>query len=198
MVFCNKPNNFIIETDIEKITLNASKNGLTVEENERLGLLIVDSLKKNTIGKTLPNIIVSNVTNQKLNLLDELDKVNHNFILISSDIYCGFGLECISNLFPKAFEKFSSKNKDIPAYCLVKRTESDISDSVRFYKTVNELNPYYTAIFIIEDKEANKLNLGMNPTRLYLTEQNVVTNITFGINVDGDLYDEIEQNIKVK
>jgi hypothetical protein len=37
---CNSPKNYIIATDVEKIALNASKNGLTVEENGRLGLLI--------------------------------------------------------------------------------------------------------------------------------------------------------------
>jgi len=197
LLACNKRGNFIIATDVEKIVLNASKNGLTVEEGSRLGVLIHDSIKKNTIGKTLPNVLVSNLSHEKLNLFDELDKGNNDFILVSSDIYCGFGLDCISNIFPKSFKKFRAKNKDINAFCLIVRTEYDKSDSSRFNETINELKPLYNSIYIIEEKEIRKLNMYASPSRLYVTKDMVVKNITFGINImTGDLYEEIEQNAK--
>ena len=193
---CNKPDNYIIETDTGKIAENASKNGLTLEGNIRLSILTNDSIRKNTVGKTLPNVIVSSFSRQKLNLLDELDKVNSDFILISSDLYCGFGLDCLTNIFPASYKKYCSKNKEIPVFCLIKRTESDISDSINFYKTINELKPLYSSIFIIEEKDANRLNMNANPTRLYVSKHMIVKNIKVGINMDGDLYDEIVQNTK--
>jgi len=193
---CNKPDNFIIETDIEKIAINASKNGLTVEQNGRLGLLINDSVKKNTIGKSLPVVFVSNLSHQKVNLLDELEKVNSDFVLISSDIYCGFGGDCLRNIFPLSLKKYRANYKDIQAICLLKRTESDISDSINFIKTIQELKPLYNSIYIIEEKDANRLNMNANPTRLYVTKHLVVKNIKVGINLTGDLYDEIVQNVK--
>jgi len=193
---CNKPDNFIIETDIEKIALNASKNGLTVEQNGRLSLLINDSVKKNTIGKSLPIVFVTNLSHQKVNLLDVLDKVNNDFILISSDIYCGFGGDCMRNIFPKSLKKYRANYEDIQVFCLLKRTESDISDSISFNKTIQELKPLYNSIYIIEEKDANRLNMNANPTRLYVTKHMVVKNIKVGINLTGDLYDEIVQNVK--
>jgi len=195
-ISCSKSINYIIETDIAQISINASKNGLTVEEDRNLGSLIFDSIKKNTIGKTLPNVTVTNLLQQKLNLIKELDKVNNNFILVSSDIYCGFGLDCISNLFPKAYKLFSDENKDIPAFCLLKRTEFDTKDSLKLIKTMNELNPFYTSIYIIEDKEARKLNLNINPTRFYVNKNMIVTNIAYGIPIVEDLYKEMIQNTK--
>jgi hypothetical protein len=88
-----------------------------------------------------------------------------------------------------------TKNKDIPAFCLLKRVEYDAKDSVIFNKILNEINPYYTSIYVIEEKEARKLNLNYNPTRLYVSKQKIVTNIIFGVDIAGDLYEEIEQNI---
>jgi hypothetical protein len=196
LLSCNEPDSFIIETDVEKIVLNASKNGLTVKENERLGAFIYDTIKTNTIGKTLPPVPVSNLSHQKLNLYDELKKVKNDFILVSSDVYCGFGMDCILNIFPESFKKFSAKNEDTKAFCLLKRTEADNGDSVRFNKTINELIPLYTSIYIIEEKEVSKLNIHANPSRLYVTKDMVVKNITFGITMTGDLYEEIEQNEK--
>jgi hypothetical protein len=196
LISCNKPDNFIIGTDVEKIVSNASKNGLTVEANERLGLLIYDSIKKNTIGKTLPDMLVRDLSHQKLNLIDELKKEHNDFILVSSDIYCGFGMDCILNIFPESLKKFRAQNEDIKAFCLLKRTAADNGDSVRFNKTINELIPLYNSIYIIEEKEVSKLNMHVNPSRLYVTKDMVVKNITFGITMTGDLYEEIEQNAK--
>lgn len=194
LLSCNEPDNFIIETDVEKIVLNASKNGLTVKENERLGAFIYDTIKINTIGKTLPNVTVSNLSHQKLNLYDELKKEKNDFILVSSDVYCGFGMDCILNIFPESFKKFSAKNEDTKAFCLLKRTESDKKDASKFNRTINELKPLYNSIYIIEEEEARKLNMNGNPARLYVSKDMVVKNITFGITMTGDLYQEIEQN----
>ena len=193
---CNKPDNFIIETDIGEIISNASKNGLTVGQNGKLGFLIHDSISKNTIGKTIPSIIVSNLSHNKINLLDELSNANNDFIIISSDIYCGFGSDCILNIFPKSFKKFRIEHKNIPVFCLIRRTESDISDSLKFNETLDELKTLYNSIYIIDEDEAKKLNLIASPTRLYVTKNMVVKNIKFGINQTGDLYDEIVQNTK--
>ena len=169
---CNRPDNSIIETDTEKIIVNASKNGLTIEETGRLSLLMNDSVRKNTIGKKLPNVIVTNVSHQKVNLLDELYKINNVFVLVSSDIYCGFGADCMRNVFPESLKKYRAKNNDIQAICLLKRTESDKNDSIEFNKTIKELMPLYNSIYIIEEKDANRLNMIGNPTRLYVTKKN--------------------------
>lgn len=194
LLSCNEPDSFIIETDVEKIVLNASKNGLTVKENERLGAFIYDTIKINTIGKTLPPVTVSNLSHQKLNLYDELKKEKNDFILVSSDVYCGFGMDCILNIFPESFKKFIAKNEDTKAFCLLKRTESDKKDASKFNRTINELKPLYNSIYIIEEEEARKLNMNGNPARLYVSKDMVVKNITFGITMTGDLYQEIEQN----
>ncbi|ESU27126.1 hypothetical protein FLJC2902T_22350 [Flavobacterium limnosediminis JC2902] len=195
---CNKHGNNIIEIDPDKIRSNASKNGLTVEENEKLNMTIDDSIKKNTTGKTLPNIIITDISYQKKFFLDELDNIDGDFILISTDVYCGFGLECLIDIFPKSYKKFSKENKSVPVICLIKRTEDDINNLKRINKTIDEIKPFYDSIYIIDEKEANKLNMLVNPSRLYVTEEMVVKNIKFGINLSGDLYDEIRQNINIK
>lgn len=188
---CNNPDNYIIETDIERIAINASKNGLTVEESGRMGALVFDSLKKNTVGKKLPSVIVTNLSNQKLNLANDLSGTS---VIISSDIYCGFGLDCISNLFPKALKLLKNKNKDTRIICLLKKTASDVKDSKLFDKTLNELKSSYQAIYIIDESEARKLNLSINPTRLYVNKYNIVTNYELGLLTVEEYYKEIKQN----
>ncbi|ESU22936.1 hypothetical protein FLJC2902T_32420 [Flavobacterium limnosediminis JC2902] len=194
-ISCNKYDNPIIEIDTAKIRLEAAKNGLTVEENEKLNILLNDSVIKNTIGKTLPNIVVRNIANQKKNFLDELDKFDNDFILISSDVYCGFGIECITDIFPKSYKKFSTENKRVPVICLIKRTADDIKDSEAINKTIEKIKPFYNSIYIVDEKETNKLNMFVNPSRIYVTKNMVVKNIKFGIDISGDLYEEIKQNI---
>jgi len=191
---CKRTNPFIIETDIERISTNSIKNGLTIKENENLAKLIVDTLRKNTIGKVLPGVMVTDLSNQKLNLLDGLDKLNGNFIIISSDVHCGFGLDCMTNLFPEALKQSKAHNMDIETVCLLKKTEFDIKDSIKFIKTLKQIKPFYQTIFIIDERLAGKLNMSINPTRLYVNKNMIVSNIEFGIPMVAELYHEIEQN----
>jgi hypothetical protein len=196
-ISCSKRENTIIEIDTDKIILEASKDGLTEDESEKLNIVLYDSIMKNTIGKNIPNIIMYDIANQKKSILTELDKIDSDFILVSSDLYCGYGTECITDVFPKSYKKFSQEHGHILVICLIKRTEDDINDSGTIKKTIDNIKPFYNSIYIIDEKEASKLNMYANPSRLYVTKDLVVKNIKFGMDLSGDLYEEIKQNIKL-
>jgi hypothetical protein len=187
----NRSKNYVVATDIEKIATSFNGNGLTEEESIKQDKIRLDSMLKNTIGKSIPEIEVTTLSNQKLILGYEFAG---NFIIVSCDAYCGFGLECITDLFPKAITKFNKNNKAIPVICLLKKTENDKSNSMRFNNTLKELKRLYQTIYIIDEKEAGKLNLLINPTRLYVNKDRIVTNMEFGIPTVEELCDEIKQN----
>ncbi len=106
---CKRPVNYIIQIDTGKIVLDAAKeNGLTVEQSQSMGVLVRDSIEKNTIGKRIPDIIITNESSKKYNLRNEISK---NTIIVISDIYCGFGLDCLSNIYPKVSKKLTDNNK---------------------------------------------------------------------------------------
>jgi hypothetical protein len=188
---CNQAPGYIVETDISKISTDASKDGFTVEENRQFDLFVTDSVKKNTIGKSLPDIIVTDLSNRKLKLRDE---ISGNCIIISSDIYCSYGLDGLSAIFPKAIKMLDKQLINTQVICLLKKTHEDVANPELFNNVIKELKPSYSVIYIVEKREAGKLNLCINPTRLYLNKNKVVTNIELGLPSPEELYKEIKHN----
>jgi hypothetical protein len=188
---CNQAPGYIVETDISKISTDASKDGLTVEENMNFGSFVTDSVKKNTIGKSLPDITVTDLSNRKLKLRD---KISVNCIIISSDIYCSYGLDGLSAIFPKAIKMLDKQLMNTQVICLLKKTHKDDANPELFNNVIKELKSSYSAIYIVDKRDAGKLNLCINPTRLYLNKHKVVTNIELGLPSLEELYKEIKQN----
>jgi hypothetical protein len=188
---CDSNNNYIVPFNSEKAYEEAAKNGLTQEESDKISESIYDSIITNTVGKSFPSIKVTNLTNKETNLADELKDYS---IIVSSDLYCGYGKECLMNTFPNSLKKI--KNKKIHTICLIKNNETSLEDSIIFKQQIEKLNTLYSSVYYINEKEADKLNLYNNPSRLYINNQKTVCYIAVGLPMIGDLYDEIRLNVK--
>lgn len=186
---CNS--NYIVPFNSEKTYEQAAKNGLTEQESIKLSELIHDSIITNTVGKDFPNIAVTNQDNKEINLADELKDYS---IIVSSDLYCGYGKECLMNTFPNSLKKI--KNKNIHTICLIKKSDESNEDIKTFKSQIEQLKALYSSVYFINEKEADKLNLYNNPSRLYVNNQKTVCYIAVGLPMIGDLSDEIRLNVK--
>ena len=190
LISCKEPVSYIITTDIQKIFEKTRKGkAITEEESNILDVMMLDSVQENTIGKRIPEILIKDLTNKPVNLQDVLTS---NSVIISSDVHCAFGYEFITNTFPKAQEKLINSSYEVPAICLLKRTAYDYEDSARFKKVMAELTVLYNNLYIIDEQEAYKINLVGNTVRLYINEDQVVSNMQFGSCTVDNLYKEIK------
>ena len=186
--FCSRTNNHIIETDIQSL-MAVSTKAQTVDEAQKSSNEFIEKVIKNTVGKNIPQIIITSPEGGKINLTDLLNKKT---IIVSSDIYCGFGLESLTNDFPKAIQQIEQELQDIDIVCLLKRKQLDFENPAKFNKALDELKFYFPSFYIIEDIDAKKLNLFANPTRLYIDKNQIVTYMGFGISTIEGLINEIK------
>ncbi len=190
-ISCDKPKKYIIETDYTQL-LPDTINGETQEESNKKIKKFGEELISNTINRTIPDIEIFSDEGVKLNLRNILHKET---IIISSDTHCGWGLECLTNDFPKAVNQLQSDLQNIDIICLLKRENSDIENSDAFNQNVNDLKKLYKKVYIIEENEARKINLFPNPTRLYVNNYKIVKHIEFGTSlVENRLLNEIKEN----
>jgi hypothetical protein len=190
LTFCSEPKNYIIETNIQSLKVDSTK-AQTVDESQKASNDFFIRVLKNTIDKSIPPTIIISSKGDKIDLIDILKKET---IIISSDIYCGFGLEGLTNDFPKAIKQLDKESRNFDIVCLLKRTQLDLENPEKFNKTLKELKSYFQAIYIIEEIDALKLNLFANPTRLYVNKNQIVTNVGLGISTIESLLNEIKLN----
>lgn len=174
---CTEQKSYIVETDFS-LMMPDTINGETVAQSKRKGAVYIEKLKSNTVNKFIPEIPVYDLSGQKLNLQDVISKKT---ILISSDSHCGFGRASLTEDFPIALDSLKDELQDYDIICLVKRTETDFEDSSRFEEFTSELQETYESIYIIEESDANKINLTGNPTRLYINKDQKVEHFASGL-----------------
>jgi hypothetical protein len=190
---CSRSENYVIETDFSQLMPNTI-NGETEKESQEKSQKFYELLLSNTLFKTIPDIEIFTVDGKKLNLRDV---INSETIIIASDNHCGWGLEALTNDFPKALEKLQNEISNTKIICLFKREKSDIENPMAFDKTLNELKLIYETVYIIDDIQAYKINLFPNPTRLYVNKNKVVTHIGIGTSlIENKLLEEIKKNIR--
>jgi len=167
-------------------------NGETEKKSQERSREFHKLLVSNTISKTIPDTEIFTIDGEKLNLRDVL---NTETIIIASDNHCGWGLESLTNDFPEALEKLRDEISDIEIICLFKREKSVIEKPMAFNKRLNELKLIYETVYIIDDNQANKINLFASSTRLYVNKHKVVTNIGIGTSlIENGLLEEIKEN----
>ena len=195
LISCTQSEDYIIETDLNQF-LPDTINGETIKESNERSRLFTEKLISKTVNRAIPGIVIFSLNGEKLNLRDVL---NNETIIISSDIYCGWGTECLTNDFPNAIKQLANVHGAFDVICLLKREASDIQNPVRFDSFLTELEVYYEKIYIIDENEARKINLLANPTRLYISKNKVVKQIGFGVSlIEDGLLKEIKENTGAK
>ena len=187
---CTDNEKYIIQTDYSQL-LPDTINGETVMESNNKNKKFIENLISNTVDRAIPSIEIFTVEGERLNLRSIIQKET---IIISSDIYCGWGLECLTNDFPKAIKQLQNSLENIDIICLLKRQNSDIENPEAFNQDINDLKLIYEKVYIIEENEAGKINLFPNPTRLYINSNKFVKYIGFGTSlIENSLINEIKE-----
>lgn len=187
---CGGKKSSIIETDLS-LRIPDTVNGETIAQSKKRNKIHMEELKLNTVNRYIPNIPVYDLSRQKLNLQDVISKKT---IIVSSDSHCGFGKVSLLNDFPIALDSLKDELQDYEIICLIKRTKRDIEDNSRFDMFVSELQEIYEPLNIIEESDANRMNLLGNPTRFYINKDQKVEHIASGAsNVENRIF-EIRQN----
>jgi len=190
-ISCQHAYTYIIETDINKLAPDR-KNGETIIQSNEKARKFFDEVTNNTVGKMIPHLKITDTLGNKKDLQDVL---SGKTIIISSDLYCGFGEEGLLNDFPKAMKRIGAEKNHLRIICLIKKQQDDEENPKRLINTLKELNRYYTDIYIINELESRKINLFANPTRLYINKDKVVTHIALGISTIELLESELRENL---
>ncbi len=196
-VSCSQTKNEIIETSLQDYTTD-SNEALTLKESRQKGMMLLKKVKANTVGKEMPRIEILSLSGEIKNLKDVIKPTT---IIIASNTHCAWGFEGLTRDFPEALNKFKKKykNRHLQVICLLIRDQKDKENLTDFNKTLEEIIPYYNSLFIIDENEANKINVFANPTRLYIDDRMIVTNYALGVNLEKDhLYKEMVNNLMHK
>jgi len=192
-ISCTQTDNYIIETDREKLVPDRT-HGVTEEAAQKQSRMFFNEVIENTIGKEIPHLQITSISGQKTDLKDLL---KGQTLLASSDVYCSWGLEGLTNDLPKAMELCVPQSNDLRVLCLIKVEEEDKTNPERLNKTIKELTYYYDTIYLVDEIDSRKLNLFANPTRLYINDDQIVTQMEFGVSTIERLCSEINGFIEL-
>lgn len=181
---CQTHDNEIIPTDIEPY-----KNAVVTTDDEAidLGVRFREECQKNTIGRTLPSVKVTDMEGKNHNLKSLVTR--ESIIIAGSDLE-GYGKEEFVSSFPETIRSLEDVPGEFDVFCLV-------IDGEENGQITTELLPNYRNIYFISGEEATKLNVFSNPTKLYLNKEKTVVHYAMGYVIE-DQYrrQEADEGIK--
>lgn len=184
---CKSSNNEITSTDIEPY-----KNAVVTNDEEaiELGVKFREECQKNTIGRTLPPITVTDIEGKKHDLRKMISR--ESIIIAGSNIE-GYGREEFVSSFPETIRAIEDTPGEFDVFCLIIDGGNPDDNAM----LVTELLPNYRNIYIISGDEAAKLNVFSNPTKLYLNKEKTVVHYAMGYVIE-DQYrrQEADEGIK--
>jgi hypothetical protein len=185
---------YITETDMREL-LPDTVNGETTTQSELKSRAFFNHVVKNTVGKEIPPVMVTDLKGNKRNLQQ---LISGKTLLLASSIHCGFGMEGLENDFPKAIRKIRGKHPDFSVICLLVKDSTDIISPMEFTGKMKSLANLYPSIYWISERDAFRMNLFANPTRMIVNADQVVTHIGFGINVMSSCAEYLEKELAEK
>jgi hypothetical protein len=188
---CSSNHNYIIPYDIER-NFPDSKNGITQDEMNEFTRKMVHQIKVNTEGKKIPKIQVYEANGKNV-ILNNL--INQKSFIYGTDSHCGWGLEIMKEDLPNTIKKLKGDSIKLFTIALLVRDEMDSNEIRSFNKLIDKVKTKYEHFYIIDKKEAKKLNI-MNATKLLIdSDQNVISwDIGASLNPNG-LYEELKTKL---
>ena len=178
-VSCNNNSNTIIPVDYEKFYEGVTS--LTEEQGQELSLKISEEQWNNTIGKDIPDIKVKDPNGKSYKLKKLLKQGS---IIIFSAHNCGWGKEEAQKDFPALIREISDELDGIDIYCFVENSKDYDQQKVGDY--VWSLQKEYSKIYLIDQKDALKMNLDACPTKLFINKEQIVSFMHVGYAMDPD------------
>lgn len=183
---CNRTNNYIIPVDYEKYYEGVTS--LTEKEGRALDSIITMDWYNNTMGREIPDINVKDLNGETVKLKKWLKRET---ILVFTDTHCGFGMEEVEKEFPSTISNMADELEGIDILCLIEDAEDSEPNEVHDY--AKSLQGSYNNIFIIDQKDALRMNLTGSPTKFYIDKDQIVRLFHMGFAMNQD---QREENIR--
>ena len=188
---CGSNHDYIIPYDIEK-HFPDTKNGITQTEMDEFTRKMVNQLKANTEGKIMPRIEV-NDTDGKRVVLNKI--INQKTLIYGTDSHCSWGLDVLEDDLPNTLARLRRESINLFTIALLVRDELGSNEFEAFNKLVKNVKCKYEHFYIIERKEANKLNI-LNATKLFVDSDQIVISWSIGALLDPNgLYEELKTKL---
>ena len=188
---CNSTDNYIIPVDYEKYYEGITS--LTEKEGQELSQKIYMDWYNNTMGKEIPDINVKDLEGETVKLKKWLKRET---ILVFTDTHCGFGAEEVEKELPIAIDNMKDELVGIDILCLVEDAEDSAPGEALDY--AKSLQGSYNNIFIIDQKDALRMNLTGSPTKFYIDKDQIVRQVHVGFSMNQEQREEsIRQGISL-
>ena len=178
-ISCQNSNNYIIPVDYEKLYEGVSSQ--TEQEGSELAWQIMQAHWNNTVGKEIPDIKVQGTDGKSYKLKKLLKR---GTIIIFSTPNCGWGEEEAEKEFPALCHEISDELEDIDIFCLIENDKSYDQQKVSDYAWT--LQKEYSKVYLIEQKDAQKINLNASPTKIFINAEQIVVYMQLGYAMGAD------------
>ena len=188
---CNRTSNYIIPVDYEKYYEGVTS--LTEKESRALDSKIMMDWYNNTMGREIPDINVKDLDGETVKLKNWLKRET---ILVFTDTHCGFGKEEVEKELPSTISNMKDELEGIDILCLIEDAEdSEPNEALDYAKS---LQGSYNNIFIIDQKDALRMNLTGSPTKFYIDNDQIVRQVHIGFAMNQEQREEsIRQGISL-
>lgn len=173
MVGCGRNDNTIVPIDFAKYY--EGKSNLTEAESQEISERIIADLQRATIGKTIPDIKVKDIDGKTFGLKKLLKGQS---ILIFSAHNSSWGKHDAEIDFPIALRALEEEMEGIDVFCLVENDENYDQNEVLDYAW--KLQKEYSKVYLIDRKDAQSMNLTICPTKFFINEEQIVTEMYAG------------------
>lgn len=194
LIRCNSESNFIIPADYKKYEKEFHQGkAMTQKEVSIIISKFEEEIKRKTIGKNVPKVIIEDSEGNKT----ELRKIiTSKTLCLLSDAHCGWGTQSLSFDMPIVLKKLDSNKIKLNTVCLLVKSSYDIEHPKTYETFFTELKKKYPQLYKINESEARKLNIYGSPTRLIISKDYEVLNYNSGADLPDSLYNELSKLLK--
>ncbi|MCQ2305517.1 MAG: hypothetical protein MJZ97_11050 [Bacteroidales bacterium] len=173
LVGCGRNDNYIIPIDYEKYY--EGKSDLTEAESQEINERIMTDMQRATIGKSIPDIKVKDIDGKEFRLIK---LIQHPSVAIFSAHNSSWGKRDAEVDFPNAIRALEDEMESIDVFCLVENNADYDQNAVMDYAW--RLQKNYSKVYLIDQKDAQSMNLSICPTKYFINEKHIVTDMYAG------------------
>jgi len=191
VVGCNSRSDFIIPLNYNNYEKEFQQGRALNEKDLKIIFSrLRDEIKRKTIGKIMPVIIIEDSLGQKIPLRKI---ITSKTLLLFSSANCGWGTENLSRDMPEVLKKLETNNIKFNTVCLLTVSTNDNNDPGNFNLFFKVISKIYPHTFKINDLEARKMNVFGSPTRIMIGRDFEVLNYFDGAGLKDSIYKELSR-----
>ena len=173
LVGCGRNDNYIIPVNYEKYY--EGKSDISETESQEINERIMTDMQRATIGKSIPDIKVKDIDGKEFRLKK---LIQHPSVAIFSAHNSSWGKRDAEVDFPNAIRALEDEMEGIDVFCLVENSADYNQNAVMDYAW--QLQKNYSKVYLIDQKDAQSMNLSICPTKYFINEKHIVTDMYAG------------------